>query len=55
MRMIQIRCEQSVMESQQEAREKEVENEVLKEMIKGVQIQLKTKDNEVIRLNKKVL
>ena len=32
-----------------------MEIEVLKEMIKGVQIQLKSKDNEVLRLNKKVL
>ena len=32
-----------------------MEIEVLKEMIKGVQIQLKSKDTEVLRLNKKVL
>ncbi len=53
--MMKIKHEQLILEAQQEIKEKNVEIEILKEMIKGVQIQLKSKDHEVLRLNKKVL
>jgi hypothetical protein len=52
---MKIKHEQLMLDAQHEIRERNVEIEVLKEMIKGVQIQLKSKDTEVLRLNKKVL
>lgn len=55
LRMIKMKYDQILMEAQQDIREKAVEIEVLKEMIKAVQVQLKTKDQEFVRLNKKIL
>ena len=55
LRMMKIKYDQMIVEAQQEIREKNIEIEILKEMLKGVQIQLKSKDHEVLRLNKKVL
>ncbi|TNV82897.1 hypothetical protein FGO68_gene5901 [Halteria grandinella] len=54
-RVLKIKAEQVIAESQSEINNKNIEIEVLKEMIKGIQIQLKSKEQDVIRLNKKVL
>jgi hypothetical protein len=51
-RLLKIKSEQILAETQSQLNNKNVEIEVLKEMIKGIQIQLRFKESELVRLNK---
>jgi len=55
MRALRLKNEQIVIQWQEEIKAKNIEIEVVKEMVKGVQIQLKAKESDYLRLNKKLL